>query len=85
MKKLLIIFEMANNHMGDVQHGIKLVREFGSVCRKYPQFKFILRNLTTEKVIKNYASLIVNLKNTRIAIIRFVAYEFFDQMIILKI
>ena len=57
----------------------KLLYE-GLLNTKYPQFKFILRNLTTEKVIKNYASLIVNFKNTRIAIIRFVAYEFFDQI-----
>jgi sialic acid synthase SpsE/quercetin dioxygenase-like cupin family protein len=40
----LFILEMANNHMGDVQHGIKLIRAFGEVCRQYPfQFAFKLQ------------------------------------------
>lgn len=40
----LFVLEMANNHMGDVQHGIKLIRAFGEVCRKYPfQFAFKLQ------------------------------------------
>lgn len=36
----LFVLEMANNHMGDIQHGIKVIRCFGEVCRKYPQFTF---------------------------------------------
>lgn len=46
----LLVLEMANNHMGDVKHGIALIRAFGEVCRKYPfQFAFKLqyRNLDT--------------------------------------
>lgn len=40
----LFVLEMANNHMGDVEHGIKLIRAFGEVCRKYPfQFAFKLQ------------------------------------------
>ena len=40
----LFILEMANNHMGDVAHGLKLVKAFGEVCRKYPyQFAFKLQ------------------------------------------
>jgi len=38
----LFVLEMANNHMGDVQHGINLIRAFGEVCRKYP-FKFAFK------------------------------------------
>ncbi len=32
----LFVLEMANNHMGDVEHGLRIVRELGAVCRKYP-------------------------------------------------
>jgi len=38
----LFILEMANNHMGDVSHGIKLIKDFGSICKKYP-FNFALK------------------------------------------
>ena len=40
--KNLFILEMANNHMGDLNHGIKLIRAFGNVCKKYP-FNFALK------------------------------------------
>lgn len=46
----LFVLEMANNHMGDVQHGINLIRAFGEVCRKYPfqyAFKLQYRDLDT--------------------------------------
>ncbi len=40
----LFILEMANNHMGDITHGIKLIKSFGAICRKYPfQFAFKLQ------------------------------------------
>lgn len=40
----LFILEMANNHMGDVEHGIRIIREMGDVVRKYPfQFAFKLQ------------------------------------------
>ena len=29
--------------MGDISHGVKLIREFGKVCKKYPQFKFAFK------------------------------------------
>lgn len=35
----LFIFEMANNHMGDVNHGIRIVRELAEVTRDF-DFKF---------------------------------------------
>lgn len=31
----LFIFEMANNHMGDVAHGLKIIREFHQVSKRY--------------------------------------------------
>lgn len=46
----LFILEMANNHMGDIEHGLKIIREFGKVCRQYPfkfAFKLQYRNLDT--------------------------------------
>lgn len=39
----LFVLEMANNHMGDINHGGELIRAFGAVCRKYPQFKFAFK------------------------------------------
>ena len=32
----LIIFEVANNHMGDVEHGKKLIEAFGAVAKDFP-------------------------------------------------
>jgi sialic acid synthase SpsE len=48
----LFIFEMANNHAGDVEHGKRIIRELKAVCANYPaafQFaiKFQYRNLDT--------------------------------------
>jgi len=41
--KNLIVFEMANNHMGNVEHGCEVIRQFGDVCRKYPEFNFAFK------------------------------------------
>ncbi len=38
----LFVLEMANNHMGDVEHGLRIIRDFAEVCRKYP-FKFAVK------------------------------------------
>jgi len=46
----LFVLEMANNHMGDLEHGIKVIRAFGDVCRKFPftfAFKLQYRDLDT--------------------------------------
>ncbi len=40
--KNLFVLEMANNHMGDIEHGIRVIRSFGAVCRRYP-FKFAFK------------------------------------------
>ena len=39
----LFIFEMANNHMGDVEHGIRIIREFKEVAKGFDQFKFSIK------------------------------------------
>ena len=40
----LFIFEMANNHAGDLKHGIGIIREIAKVCKKYDfQFGFKLQ------------------------------------------
>lgn len=50
-KKLLFIFEMANNHQGSVEHGKNIIREIRQVCDSFPEFeyafKFQYRNLDT--------------------------------------
>ena len=46
----LFIFEMANNHMGDTEHGIKLIEEFAAVTRDFDftfAFKMQYRALDT--------------------------------------
>ncbi|MFH1387613.1 MAG: N-acetylneuraminate synthase family protein [bacterium] len=46
----LFIFELANNHSGDVEHGIKTIREIAAVAKKYDfnyAFKFQYRDLET--------------------------------------
>lgn len=40
--KNLFILEMANNHMGNVDHGIELINAFGKICKKY-SFNFALK------------------------------------------
>lgn len=39
----LFVLEMANNHMGDVAHGAEVIRQFGKVCREFPEFKFAFK------------------------------------------
>ena len=39
----LIIFEVANNHMGDVGHGKKLIEAFGAVAKDFPEFRFAFK------------------------------------------
>lgn len=46
----LVILEMANNHMGDVNHGIALIQAFARVCKPFPlkfAFKLQYRDLDT--------------------------------------
>ena len=49
--KQLFIFEMANNHMGSLEHGMKLIQEFAKVKEGYDEFdfaiKFQFRNIDT--------------------------------------
>jgi sialic acid synthase SpsE/mannose-6-phosphate isomerase-like protein (cupin superfamily) len=47
----LVILEMANNHMGSVDHGEKIIVEFSSLISEFPEFTFVFklqyRNLDT--------------------------------------
>jgi sialic acid synthase SpsE/mannose-6-phosphate isomerase-like protein (cupin superfamily) len=46
----LFVLEMANNHMGNVEHGLAVIRAFGAVCRSFPfhfAFKLQYRDLDT--------------------------------------
>ena len=42
-KNILITFEMANNHMGDLAHGYKIVDELKRVSSKFPQFDYSVK------------------------------------------
>jgi sialic acid synthase SpsE/mannose-6-phosphate isomerase-like protein (cupin superfamily) len=41
--KNLFILEMANNHMGDINHGVEVIRKFGEVCKEFPEFNFAFK------------------------------------------
>lgn len=46
----LFVLEMANNHMGDLDHGVALIRAFAEVCKPFPfrfAFKLQYRDLDT--------------------------------------
>ena len=43
MKKPLFIFEMANNHMGDLSHGIKIIQELRNITKNITQFDFSVK------------------------------------------
>jgi len=48
--KPLFVFEMANNHMGDVDYGLKIIRDVYRVSQNFPfnfAFKFQYRDLDT--------------------------------------
>jgi len=37
------VFEMANNHMGQLDHGIEIIRSFGKVIKDFPDFNFAFK------------------------------------------
>lgn len=39
----LFVLEMANNHMGDISHGVAVIQRFGEVCRSFPAFSFAFK------------------------------------------
>lgn len=43
LQKPLFILEMANNHMGDIEHGIKIVHEFQKVVEGIEDFQFSIK------------------------------------------
>lgn len=49
-EKSLFVFDLANNHNGDVNHGLKIIREVHKICSEFEKdftfgFKFQYRNL----------------------------------------
>ncbi len=48
--RLLFIFEMANNHMGNLEHGLRIIQDVHEACRGFPfrfGFKLQYRDLDT--------------------------------------
>lgn len=41
--KNLFIFEMANNHMGDLEHGLRIINEMHHICKDFPKFQFAFK------------------------------------------
>lgn len=39
----LVILELANNHMGHVEHGLKVIHAFGEVIRDFSDFRFAFK------------------------------------------
>lgn len=55
--KPLFILDMANNHMGDVKHGLRLIREFHQVTKKFDfnfGFKFQYRDIAGTFIHPDY-------------------------------
>lgn len=42
-KKPLFILELANNHMGSIRHGLKIIEAFHNVISNYPIFQFAFK------------------------------------------
>ncbi len=49
--KFLFVFDLANNHCGDLNHGLEIIKRVADECKYFPQFnfgfKFQYRNLDT--------------------------------------
>ena len=72
--KIMFVLEMANNHMGDLKHGIRILEEFHKVTKEFPfefSFKFQYRLIDTFvhkdfvdrkdiKLIKRFTETILN-------------------------
>ena len=43
MKKLKFIYEMANNHMGDIDHGFKIIDELRKISDNFEDFDFAVK------------------------------------------
>ena len=41
-KNYIVTFEIANNHMGDIEHGKELLNNLAAVCQGY-DFEFIVK------------------------------------------
>jgi len=39
----LFVFEMANNHMGDISHGLRVIKEISEICREFDEFEFAFK------------------------------------------
>jgi hypothetical protein len=39
----LFVLEMANNHMGDISHGIRIVKELKDVTKDFQEFSFSIK------------------------------------------
>ena len=39
-KKKLIVFELANNHMGDLKHAINIIKKYANFKKKFKSFEF---------------------------------------------
>ena len=76
--KKLFVLEMANNHMWDVNHGIKIINEYGKIIKKFPfkfGFKLQYRNLKTfiHKDLKkrNDLKFVKRFNETKLSILEF--------------
>ena len=76
--KKLFVLEMANNHMGDVKHAIKIINEYGKIIKKFPfkfGFKLQYRNLKTfiHKDLKkrNDLKFVKRFNETKLSILEF--------------
>ena len=78
----LVVLEMANNHMGNVNHGIDLINAYGKIVEKYRDtftfcFKFQFRDLDTfihKNSISSDLPLVKRFQETRLSKKEFNSY-----------
>ena len=44
----LIVLEVANNHQGDVEHGLKIIQEFSSISKNFLMISILQLNFSIE-------------------------------------
>lgn len=43
LSRFTFCWDLANNHMGNIEHGLNIIRQIGNVCKQYPQFNYIFK------------------------------------------
>jgi len=62
---MFFIFEMANNHMGDVSHGKRIIDEFSKLAKKYNYSPFVIECQNTFENVHEVPKKTIDAMRTR--------------------